>query len=482
MKKLLIILLCFSYSAVFSLEAHFSTCVFYSHEQGPYIETYLTVIGNSATFKKTESKLYNSKIEVIYIFKKGDEIETFRKFVLNSPEIDSLDRKPNFTDVQRIPIPNGVYELEIRLSDLNTNLEPFTAIQQIVIEFPENEISISEIQLLESFKKTEQTNLLSKSGYDLLPYATNYYPDNTVKISFYVEVYNTSKSLGENEKFLIKFYVEKIENNRTMGEFSGFTRKETAAISPYLKEFSIDLLPSGNYNLVIEIVDKENNVKATKKTLFYRNNAKFNIKPDQLTAVNVTGTFVDKFNSPDTLREYIRCTRPITDDFEKRFEDNQLAEADLSILKSFFYSFWLKRNPANPEQEWNEYKEQVDYVQKMYASKIRKGYETDRGRVYLQYGKPNTIMERKNEPTSYPYEIWHYYRHSRRNDARYIFYNTDLVSNDYELLHSNVYGELQDFRWQYRLQKRSNAMPDLDDGITPDHWGKQVEDFFDIPR
>jgi len=35
--------------------------------------------------------------------------------------------------------------------------------------------------------------------------------------------------------------------------------------------------------------------------------------------------------------------------------------------------------------------------------------KTDRGRVYLKYGPPNIISRKLYEPSSYPYEIWHYY-------------------------------------------------------------------------
>jgi hypothetical protein len=41
--------------------------------------------------------------------------------------------------------------------------------------------------------------------------------------------------------------------------------------------------------------------------------------------------------------------------------------------------------------------QEVIKVNKLYGCRVLKGYETDRGRVYLKYGPPNTMMDRFNE-------------------------------------------------------------------------------------
>ena len=48
------------------------------------------------------------------------------------------------------------------------------------------------------------------------------------------------------------------------------------------------------------------------------------------------------------------------------------------------------------------------------------------GRIFLYHGPPNTITDRPNEPSAYPYQIWHYYKIGKFNNKRFIFYKPDL--------------------------------------------------------
>ena len=50
------------------LEAYFSYSTFYSPESGPYIETYLSIIGNSLQHIENKNTQYQGIVEVLYIF------------------------------------------------------------------------------------------------------------------------------------------------------------------------------------------------------------------------------------------------------------------------------------------------------------------------------------------------------------------------------------------------------------------------------
>ena len=89
----------------------------------------------------------------------------------------------------------------------------------------------------------------------------------------------------------------------------------------------------------------------------------------------------------------------------------------------FIENFWLRRNP-NPESPENEYREEhysrIAYVNEHFAAG-KSGWRTDRGHIYIAYGKPDSIdshpsggnydrpMEEGGGNTStFPFEIWHY--------------------------------------------------------------------------
>ena len=90
---------------------------------------------------------------------------------------------------------------------------------------------------------------------------------------------------------------------------------------------------------------------------------------------------------------------------------------------SFIENFWLRRNP-NPESPDNEYRDEhyrrIAYANEHFAAG-KPGWKTDRGHIYIAYGKPDSIdshpsggnyerpMEEGGGNTStYPFEVWHY--------------------------------------------------------------------------
>lgn len=467
-----------------SLEAFLSYCTFHSPQTGPYIETYLSMKGNSLSYKKLENGSWQGSLEVTYIFKQGEEIKNFKKFNLLSPEItDTTKGFINFMDQQRIQLPNGEYVFEITLADNNNPKSERITSQNIIVDYPASQISISEIQLVESFEKAEEASILTKSGYDLVPYVTDFYPSKMERLIFYVEMYNTDNVLGQDEMYLVNYYLES-ENavGKVLDGFRGFARQSAQKVNVLLQEFNMAKLPSGNYNLVVEIRDRQNQMLSERKIFFQRSNPAVPLTMEEVSSLDVGVTFVSKMTDRDTLAEYIRSVRPISSELEVAFADHHLKEAELGLLQQFFLGFWTNRNVANPEGEWLKYNREVQKVNKHYSTSITKGYATDRGRIYLKYGPPNTIVSRQNEPSTYPYEIWHYYKLPVRSDAKFIFYSPDLVTNEYQLLHSNIRGEVNDYRWQVRLRNRIDPVNNIDNTQGIESFGSEADDLWNNPR
>lgn len=93
--------------------------------------------------------------------------------------------------------------------------------------------------------------------------------------------------------------------------------------------------------------------------------------------------------------------------------------------EQFILEFWRRRDP-DPDTEANEYREayfeRLAYVNQHFASG-KPGYKTDRGKIYLKYGKPDEVeshptggqyqmasYEGNGSTTTYPFEKW-WYRH-----------------------------------------------------------------------
>jgi GWxTD domain-containing protein len=465
-------------------KAYFNYCTFHSPTTGPYLETYISLMGYSLEYAPVGNQK-QAKVEITLIVKKGNDIVDFKKYSVAGPEIaDSLQNFPNFIDQQRFSLPPGTYELELEITDLNGKKEEKLAvIEQLVIEnYKTDFITISDIQLIESFKKAGSPGILTKSGYDLVPYLSYFYPKTLNNLTFYAEIYNSDKAIGMGEKYLISYYLESFETSAKMSQFNIFLRKDAGEVTVVLGDFPIDKLPSGNYNLVIEARNKSNELLADKRIFIQRSNSGVEMNINDLAAINIDQSFVSRINNPDTLAEYIRCLRPISSQLERTFAENQLKNSDLKLKQQFFHNFWTSRNSLNPEQDWNEYHEKVKKVNALYGSRMRKGYDSDRGRVYLQYGEPSTISQQYREPSAYPYEIWHYYRIGNFNNRRFVFYSPDLATNEFPLLHSDMFGEINNPRWQVMLHRRDQVVYDLQDNKVQDHFGGNSGDFFRNPR
>jgi GWxTD domain-containing protein len=466
-----------------NLSAFLSYSIFNSPE-GPYIETYLSVGANSVTFIKKDNGKFQATVNILMTFKQEKDIRAFKKYELNSAEMeDTLNTNFQFIDQQRFAIPNGTYDFEIQLADKHKTVPAMPYIQSIVIDFPSDKPSFSSIELIKSYTKAPVATILTKSGYDLVPYTYSFFPENETRMIFYSELYNVSKVIGQEQKFLISYYFESFESNVKLNSYSRVKKETPKDVNVLLAEISIDNLPSGNYNLVVEARNQQNEVVASKKLFFQRMNSKAQIALSDLGSTEIANTFAEKVNNPDSLREYINSTYPVATGLEKSFIRESVKKADLKIMQQFFYSFWMSRDQNNPELAWKSYKDQVYKVQVNFGTPVKKGYQTDRGRVYLQYGPPNTRSQQYVEPSNYPYEIWQYYTlNNNQRNRKFVFYSPDMVTSDFILLHSDATGEIMNQRWKIDLRNRIYTTLDLQDTQVINSWGDMQTDYWELPN
>ncbi|MHC1707230.1 MAG: GWxTD domain-containing protein [Bacteroidales bacterium] len=497
MKKLnLLVILCLLFSQGFSgnIQAYLSYCTFISPKDGPYIETYLSVYAKSITFRKISDSSFQGSVGITMIFKQNHEVKNFKKYELKSPVVKDTNALDfSFIDQQRILLPNGEYDFELQIADIHDNSTPLNDIVAVRIDFPENKVNVSGIQLIESYKASDKPSVLNKSGYDIVPFIHNFYPKTVNKMTFYAEIYGADKILGPDYKYLLSCYIQSNETAKPLNDLVKNRKESAKEVTIAFNEFDISKLPSGNYNLVIEVRNQKNEVMASNVVFFQRSNpdVKLDIKD---IAMNIQGSFVEKMTLKDTLSENIRCLSPISSETERFFVENQIKNADLLSMQQYFLNFWLRRDEMNPERAWLAYREQVLAVNASFKTPIKKGWETDRGRIYLKYGPPNTITDQPFDASSFgtesgagdpgvvPYQIWHYYQlKNNERDKKFVFANPHLATNDYALVHSNAIGEVNNPNWQAELV-RQIGLKDRDEVAPNKRFGEKSGNFFNNPR
>lgn len=441
-----------------AVDAYFYYSAFYAPGTGTYVETYTAFAGNSLHYKLTPENTLQASIEVTMLFKNIDEIKEYRKFNVVSPMLpDSATSFPSFIDLQRIAIPEGVYNFDLIIKDNNApdSIADFNHSQLITVHIPKDEMTFSGIELIENYTEAITDNIFVKNGFECIPFVSDFYPEQISKLSFYAELYNAAKEIGPLEDYLFMFHIENSNTSKPIKEFSSFQKQKAYNVNVVFKEIDISNLPTGNYFLVIEVRDRQNNILLSTKKFFQRANTTSETKETDITDITINNTFVTQFTSRDTLAIYLSALRPICDLNENRFIDNQLQSANIKLMQQFFYNFWEKRNENTPELAWNEYKNNLNIVERRYKTGHTHGFNTERGRVFLQYGPPNSVIQEKNEPSAYPYEIWHYYKIADQTDKKFIFFNKSQMFNDYELLHSDMIGELNNPDWERELYSRN---------------------------
>jgi len=461
----------------------FLTYSTFNSPEGPFIETYLSVAGNSVIYVKKDNGKFQATVNVLMTFKKDNEIKAFKKYELTSTEIDdTVNNNLYFVDQQRIAIPNGTYDFEIQLADKNKTVAAVPYNQNVTIDFPAGKPSVSGIELVKSFTKSSKPTELTKSGYDLIPYTYTFYPESEPKMTFYCELYNMDKA-GKEDKFLLSYYIESFESNLKMSQYA-YVKKETPKnVNVILSEISIENLASGNYNLVVEARNQKNEVVASKKLFFQRMNPNAQVTLNDIQSTEIVNTFAEKITDRDSLKEYISCLYPVATGIEKAFIREAMKKADLKTMQQFLYSFWIQRDQQNPEKAWVTYKALIYKVQVNFGTPVKKGYQTDRGWVYLKYGPPNTRATRYNEPSNYPYEIWQYYTlNNNQRNRKFVFYSPDMVTSDFFLLHSDATGEVNNPRWKNDLRNRIYKTNDIQDTQVIQAWGDMEQDYWDLPN
>ena len=480
-----------SMSAFAQLRANVGTLQFDSPTSGAYLELHLTIKGQSVNQVAVQNGA-QALVMVQYLITKGSDTAFFDLFKLNGPLIAEGQTPQDFIDIQRIALKDGKYNLMLTLRDLNNDdAIPVSISKEIKMDHRGAKAYVSDIMLVERLSPAPATTMLTKAGYDLVPYSSDLLTAERTELIFYCEVYNTDKGVGKQEDFVVNAFVENADDGRVVNNLGKFFRMKPAAVSPVLHKFPIADLPSGNYNLVIEARSHKNEMIERRQLPFFRSNAIQRIEdPEQYVGgdeFDVERTFVGKYNRPDQLAEYIDYLYPISTEKEKAFEYQRINKRDAVMMKNFLYSFWKQRNPADPEAAWEEYLAQVKKVNEAYSTNLMKGYRTDRGRVYLQYGPPNTIAPYYFEPNTYPFEIWHYYQLSDKirppqSNKKFVFANMETAARDFRLIHSDALDEMSNVRWNYDLHKRNEAIPNLDEERGRNYTGNKTIDFFNTPH
>lgn len=479
-------LLSFTLTGYSQIDALFDYKVYYEPTTWvPYVETHLSINGNSIVLSPISNKEFIGEIGIVLTLEKQNKVINFSKYDLTSPTFLGNDYK-TFYDLQRLSIDTGAVELLITLTDLNGDLTQVDT-AKLNIDVPNianDSIRLVDLTLISSLTKDSTNSILQKVGYNMVPKLLKYYPENEQVLQFYTECYFPTLINDSTRNVVLRYYIKPEGNSSVKLAMNAPKRITTGNILPILGQMNLETVPSGNYDLVLEVISQEQKIIAKTSTKIFRNNPKAMLTVSGDPSTLIKESFIGTIESYDTLKNYIDCLRPIADNDEKDIIDDEFNDPKTSsIIKMqlFFYHFWYARNSLAPSESWVKYRQDVNRVNKAYGNNFRKGYESDRGIIYLKYGPPNSVSQ-KEEPAAYPYEIWFYQRINNFANKRFVFYSPTLVANDFILLHSDMNGEVRNPNWVKEIYRRTEGSSWGNSNTSNGHWGSKAEDLYNNPR
>lgn len=452
MKKVFVMLLLFFSNIVLTqnIDFNFNYSLFNYDSNSVYLEAYYSFGQNSLTIVEENGEKFYKAILNLEIQNKVDNSTYLNKdWSIVFPVNNTENGNKNILGTLSIVLPEGDYILKATGSDIkNKDVQRAITFEVKAESFNGNKkFSISDIQLASNISKSENKNsIFYKNTFEVIPNPLSVFSEKKPVMYYYFELYNFTNS--DNYKNLI--LEKKLVNSKNKVLLSkNKIVKTNFSSSVDVGVINLKKYPSDKYHYEISLLDDAKNILASSQKEFYLINPSV-IDSEQVQIYN-TAFLTSEFGIMEEkeLDDHFDLAKYIATDQEK----DQYEELDsINAKRKFLFNFWVKRDdqPETPQLELLEkYKSLVDYANLNFRTLGKKGYRTDRGRVYLIYGKPDQIERYTSDSELKPYVIWYY--HSIEGGVNFIFGDIKGYS-DYNLLHSSKRGEVYDQNWMNRLK------------------------------
>lgn len=444
-----------------------------------FVEISIYIVGSSLTFRPVDSLLNQAAVDVSVIFLRGDQVAQFDRYQLVS---DKMKIPGDIYHIGRYLLPEGEYTVEVDARDAADSTNRHRVESTFSIGFSRQSVEQSDIALLASAKTDTIGHPLAKNGIIMEPLAYNYYDRFANTLVFYNEIYDAD-ALGKEDVLIHYAVYEPADTAFRAPILERFKRKAVAALMPVLMKMDISGLPSGRYVFLCEVWRLDKTPVSRKAVPFFRTNPVRDLQMAVETESVQQAQFIDTMGYT-SLDYAIRALVPRLTGSDIETANFLLEDKKPKYMKYFLYNYWQRLSPSDPSGMFARYMEVARAVDNMFYSGFRRGFETDRGYIFLKYGKPDDMVTVEDEVDAPPYEIWTYYSlsNSTQSNVKFLFYNPGLTRNGFELLHSTARGERQNPRWESVLYSNiAGQLPVntfIEGGRVPDGTNRKARQLF----
>lgn len=372
----------------------------------------------------------------------------------------------DFFDVHRVKVDHGEYKVHVAIT--GTDIQTITMATNVDV-LPCRDRIVSDIIVADAITKCIGC---SNSKYDLIiePRPGHIVVDSSFKTHLYVEAYKSDSLV----KYL-SFGVRASDGRDLVKSYKALTDDDLQVLVLSMDE----PLPSFNKaSVYVSAHDALRQTLYTSSTSVTFENYMYRYKEEAepLLAFDTL--------EYDDLRFDLKSLIPIVGSVEGEVVARLVYDANTRQMRNYLKRYWVDNHDAEAVQQYLSYRAVAEAVHQRFYNTVGYGFETDRGHIYLKYGKPNDMVAVEDEPDAPPYQIWryNYILATQQTDVKFIFHNPSLVTNDYYLLHSTCRVELQNPRWEIDLYSKAqwDQQGNTIDGTSmSDGHNRQAKRIFD---
>ena len=342
---------------------------------------------------------------------------------------DAVRKKLSGLDQFEVELKGGAYELSLTIRDLNSKKSGL-AVGRVEFSELENVLTLSDVQLATSVEVDTVGSNFTRGNIKAIPNPKRIFGDNLPFLYPNFEIYNmkfdttdpgvysTTYSILNEQGEVVTALPPKVNDKL------GHTGVEVSAVN-------VQGLSPGRYVLRVDVKDSS------------------------------TGQSAEATSSFEVAR--LRPRRPLMDVWAEEYFDriDLLAGQDtFGFMKSlspkgkeqFLIDFWLRRDPTpgTPQNElFDAFTERIKEADEMFRSGLQKGLASDRGKIYIKYGKPDDRDSYPTDPDYPAHEDWFYYR---EGGIQFIFSDISGIGK-YELVYSSTEDEFFDPNWRQYIDE-----------------------------
>ncbi len=449
----------------------------FSLEEQPYIDVVLRVDGNTCTFIQDKRDVWRSSVMVQIILEQNGEVKAFEKYNLKAQSKEGI---VDMLDLRRFFIPSGNYDLSIEITDnkKNENIFKYKSkldVGQVV------DLKMSQALVLKSVKKSKKKSSLVRSGLYMEPLPGLLIDDHCDQITVYQEIY---KDLLPNQNLVYKIMLQKDTDELISTSEPVIIYKRISGdteVIPMLVPVDVKRLSSGKYTLTTSIITSKKQEIYTEKLSLMVNHSLMDVLSIEDYTPFIKESFVAQMDSTSVSRS-LRAIVAIAPSIKRKTLNYIIKKGSREAQQYALLQFWQDKHKDLAKEGHDSFMNVVESIDKQFYSTVGDGFETDRGYIYLRYGKPNKVITVTDEPTAPPYEIW-YYNHleeTLQTDVRFLFYDA-FQANNFELLHSTCYGERSNPAWEtilYKFNKDEQIGHTLIATEMEENWGRRAKKLF----